>query len=149
MRSEKSPIRYDVDVTPEEILQIRLELAVIEKRASWLEVDQEVHVAVRTGFTPRDGAEDPNIAGAVALGDGQDLVAAGLQQACDAHVQTLSCDREGVNASSWIRQADDETLKQADAARLPGAAGCATTPGPASPACGTARARCPPDPCSA
>jgi hypothetical protein len=53
VRSEKPSVCYDIDATAEELLQINLELAVIEKGPSRFEVDQEVHVAVGTGLAAR------------------------------------------------------------------------------------------------
>jgi len=85
VRSKKPSVCYHIDATAEELLQINLELAVIEKRPSRLEVDQEVHVAVRTGLAARHGPKHANVPGTMTLSDRQNGAAAGPQEVCNLH----------------------------------------------------------------
>ena len=47
---EKASFGYDVYLSPEEPLKINLELAVIDERPATFQVDQEIDVAIWTGF---------------------------------------------------------------------------------------------------
>lgn len=47
---EKAPFCYDVYLSPEEPLQINLELAVVDERPAAFQVDHEVDVAIWAGF---------------------------------------------------------------------------------------------------
>jgi hypothetical protein len=55
-RFERTP-GDDVNSNSEEFLKILEQSDVIKKRRTWLEIDKQIQVAVRTSLSPGDGAE--------------------------------------------------------------------------------------------
>ena len=73
-----------VDLSAKQGFQVDLKLRVVEQAPAELEVHEDVDVTVRTRLSPGHGSEHADIAGAMTLGDGQDLVA-GLQKRVNIH----------------------------------------------------------------
>jgi hypothetical protein len=73
-----------VDLSAKQGFQVDLKLRVVEQAPAELEVHEDVDVTVRTRLSPGHGSEHTDIAGAMTLGDGQDLVA-GLQKRVNIH----------------------------------------------------------------
>ena len=72
----KAARREHVHVPTKQSFQVDLELRVVEQAPAELEVHEDIDVTVRACLSPGHGSEHADIAGAMTLGDGQDLVAA-------------------------------------------------------------------------
>jgi hypothetical protein len=64
-----------VDRMTKQVLEVYEQRGQVEQAPARLEVDQEIDVAGGVGIPTRDRPEDADIAGAMASGDGQDLLA--------------------------------------------------------------------------
>jgi hypothetical protein len=73
-----------VDLSAKQRFQVDLELRVVEQAPAELEVHEDVDVTVRTRLSAGHGSEHADVAGAMALSDGQDLVT-GLQKRVNIH----------------------------------------------------------------
>lgn len=73
-----------VDLSTKQGFQVDLELRMVEQTSAELEVHEDVDVTVRACLSPGHGSEHTDIAGAMTLGDGQDLVA-GLRKRVNIH----------------------------------------------------------------
>jgi len=80
----KPACRDHVDLSAKQRFQVDLELRVVEQAPAELEVHEDVDGTVRARLTPGHGSEHTDVAGAMALSDGQDLVA-GLQKRVNIH----------------------------------------------------------------
>ncbi len=60
---------YNVHGTSEQNLQLELQPPKIQQRSAGFEFDQEVQVALRVRFSPRDGTENPHVAGTMRAGE--------------------------------------------------------------------------------
>ena len=78
--------RDDVHPDAQEFLKILEQADVIEKRRAWLEVHEQIQVAVRASLSPSDGAEHGDPAGPVLARDAEDLRAAAAQSLQCQHV---------------------------------------------------------------
>jgi len=74
-----------VDLAAKQCFQVNLELGVVEQAPAELEVHKDVDVTVRARLSAGDGSEHTDIAGAVVLSDGQNLVAVGFQKRVNVH----------------------------------------------------------------
>lgn len=79
----------DVDVAPEKISQVGNETTGKPRRHIGTCVDEEIDVAVGTGFAARDRAEYANAGHAVFRGDAQDLFAFFHEDFLDSHAGIL------------------------------------------------------------
>jgi hypothetical protein len=75
---ERAP-RDDVHPDAQEFLKVLEQADVIKKRRAWLEVHEQVQVAVRTSFSPGDGAEHGDPMSPALPRDAYDLRAAAAQ----------------------------------------------------------------------
>jgi len=65
---------HDVHPAPEGLLQVEGEPAEVEHAAAWIEVGQEIGVAVGPRPAPRNRPEDAKVAGAMGGGNPRDVV---------------------------------------------------------------------------
>jgi len=80
----KPPRSDHVDPSAKQRFQIDLELGMVEQAPAELEVHEDVDITVRARLSPGHGSEHTDVAGAMALSDGQDLVA-GFQKRVNVH----------------------------------------------------------------
>lgn len=71
----QAPLRQHLHSSSEKLLKLLLESNDIEQRSTWLDIDQEVDVALLVIITPRHRAEHSYVAGAVTCGHVQNFVA--------------------------------------------------------------------------
>ncbi len=57
----------------------------VEETSAALQLDQEIDIAFGAGLTPRDGAKDPDIGGAMPGGDAEDVLPSFPQKLLDSH----------------------------------------------------------------
>jgi hypothetical protein len=65
--------RDDVNSNSEQFLKILKQADVIKKRRAWLEIDQQIQVAVWTSLSPGDGAEHGDPTSTPLSRDAEDL----------------------------------------------------------------------------
>ena len=82
---ERTP-GHDVDLDPQEFLEVLEQPDVIEKRGAWLEVHEQIEVAVRTSLAPGDGAEHGDALRATFPRDAQNLRPASAQSLQRQHL---------------------------------------------------------------
>jgi hypothetical protein len=84
-RLEGAP-RDDVNPNSEEFLKILEQADVIKKRGTWLEVHQQIQVAIRASLSPGDGTEYGDPLSPALLRDAENLRAAAAQSLQCQHV---------------------------------------------------------------
>ncbi len=89
--------RNHLDGRSQKVSQLVLDAQKVEHRAAVVEVDQQVDVAGRLMVTARHRPENPDVPGAVAFGDGNDVVAA-LPQEPSEPSGIFACCRDCLDA---------------------------------------------------
>lgn len=84
--------RDDVDPDAQEFLKILEQADVIKKRCAWLEIHEQIQIAVRASLSPGDGAEHCDPMRPTPPRDAKDLRATSAQRLEGQHVigHTLS-----------------------------------------------------------
>jgi len=82
---ERAP-RDDVHPDAEEFLKVLEQADVIKKRRTWLEVHEQIQVAVRASLSPGDGAEHRDPMRPTLPRDAQDLRATAAQRLEGQHM---------------------------------------------------------------
>ena len=121
---ERAP-RDDVHPDAQEFLKVLKQADVIKKRRTWLEVHEQIQIAVRASLSPGDGAEHGDPMSPALPGDAEDLRTAAAEslqcQDVIRHVSSVSPRASTTLGSGYEPRVRANQAAQQEQGRLPGA----------------------------
>jgi len=121
---ERAP-RDDVHPDAQEFLKVLKQADVIKKRRTWLEVHEQLQIAVRASLSPGDGAEHGDPMSPALPGDAEDLRTAAAEslqyQDVIRHVSSVSPRASTTLGSGYELRVRANQPAQQEQGQLPGA----------------------------